>query len=563
MKGEYKHIKERFDEMKAERSNWNVMYQVLGEYISQMKQNFEGQPSRGEFLTDEIFDSTGTFAAQSSASALLGMLWPGTAKQALEITPPDDMPESTELTDFYEMMTSDLVRAMDDPKANLSLALDEYMLDQMIFGTSGVGVERGYQSDLLYKSYGVKELYLDEGKNGNVDTVALFYEWSAKRTVDEYGEENVSEKTRKAAANNKKDKVKILILIRPRKEKKAEKGKLAMPYESIHLEYDSCHLLREEGFFELPIAVARFRKLSYEKYGRGPGMNALPDIKEANALREAVIVATEKILDMPIGVIDDGMLGSGYVDTSARAVTVFNASNNIGNTPPVFDIGSPPRIEYAEARLEKLTETISQHFYIDRLIDFNNEVQMTFGETQIRDQIRTSSLLGLFNRQITEIFTPSVERSIGIKWRAGDFGVMPGSEEEAERLAEGKEVKYFPKEIQKRLKAGKDIYEIKYKTKAANASKAEEYIGIIDVLTFASQAIAVDDSVRHRVNLHEGIKVLGDIRSLPVGIIREDDVVDEMRANEQQQMQQQQALQMAEQAAGAYEKAAKGDAALQ
>ena len=562
MKQEYSHIKEQFDEMKAERSNWDIMYQVLGEYISQMKQNFEGQPTRGEFLTDEIFDSTGTFAAHNSASALLGMLWPGTAKQALEITPPEDMPESTELAQFFEGMTSELVRSMDDPKASLSLALDEYMLDQMIFATSGVGVERGEQSDLLYKSYGVKELYLDEGKNGNVDTIALFYEWSAKRVVDEYGEENVSEKTRKAAKSNKKEKVKILILIRPRKEKKAEKGKLAMPYESLHLEYATCHLLKEEGFFELPIPVARFRKLAYEKYGRGPGMNALPDIKEANALREAVIVATEKILDMPIGVIDDGMLGSGYIDTSARAVTVFNASNNIGNSPPVFDIGSPPRIEYAEARLEKLTETISQHFNIDRLIDFNNDVQMTFGETQIRDQLRTASLLGLFNRQITEIFTPLVGRSIGIKWRAGDFGVMPGSEEEAERLAQGKEVKYFPDEIQKRLKAGKDIYQIKYKTKAANASKAEEYIGIIDVLTFATQAMQVDESVRHRINLHEGLKVLGDIRALPIGIIREDDEVDELIAQDQENMKQQQALQMADQAAGAYEKAAKGDAAL-
>ena len=559
---EYKHIKERFDEMKAERSNWDTMYQVLGEYISQMKQNFQGQPSRGEFLTDEIFDSTGTFAANNAASALLGMLWPATAKQAIEITPPDDMEESTELAEFYEMMTDELVRSMDDPKANLSLALDEYMLDQMIFGTSGVGVEKGEDSDLLYKSYGVKEIYVDEGKNGAIDTIALFYEWSAKRTVDEYSEKNVSEKTRKAAKENKKDKVKILIMIRPRKEKKAEKGMLAMPYESIHLEYGTCHLLREEGFVELPISITRFRKLAYEKYGRSAGMNALPDVKEANALREAVIIATEKILDMPIGVLDDGMLGSGYIDTSARAVTVFNASNNIGNSPPVFDIGTPPRIDYAEARLEKLRETISQHFSIDRLIDFNNDTQMTFGEAQIRDQIRTASLLGLFNRQITELFTPLIERSIGIKMRAGDFGVVKGSDIEIERLAEGKEVTYFPDAIAKRMASDKDIYQITYKTKAANASKAEEYIAIIDVMTFATQAMQVDESVRHRVNLHEGLKVLGDIRALPVGIIREDDEVEELMAQEQKQLQAQQQMQMAEQAAGVYEKAAKGDAAL-
>ena len=559
---EYKHIKEQFEEMKADRSNWDTMYQVLGEYISQMKQNFTGQPSRGEFLTDEIFDSTGTFAANNAASVLLGMLWPATAKQALEITPPDDIKDTTELTAFYEDMTNELVRAMDDPRANLSLALTEYMLDQMIFGTSGVGVVSSDDSDLLYKPYGVKELYVDEGKNGAVDTIALYYEWTAKRTVDEYGEENVSEKTRKAAKENKKDKVKILIMIRPRKEKKAEKGMLAMPYESIHLEYGTCHLLREEGFVELPILIARFHKLPYEKYGRSAGMNALPDIKEANALREAVIIATEKILDMPIGVLDDGMLGSGYIDTSARAVTVFNASNNIGNSPPVFDIGSPPKIEYAEARLEKLKETISQHFFIDRLLDFNNDTQMTFGEAQIREQRSRNSLSGIFSRQISEVFTPLIERSIGIKLRKGDFGVVKGGDIEKERIAEGKEVKYLPEEIQKRMEADKDIYQIAYKTIASNSSKAEEYVAIIDVMGFAVQAMQVDESVRHRVDLHEGLRILGDIRALPVGIIREDDEVDELIAQEQENMKQQQALQMADQAAGAYEKAAKGDAAL-
>lgn len=549
--------------MKSERSNWNVMYQILGEYISQMKQDFEGQPSRGEFLTDQIYDSTGTFAAYNSASALLGMLWPGTAKQALEISPPDDMEESTELANFYEMMTKKLTKAMDDPNANLALSLDEYMLDQMIFATSGVGVDKGDESKLLYKSYSVKEMFIDEGKNGRVDTVGLFYEWSAKRAVAEYGEDNVSEKTKKAALKTSgENKVKILILIQRRKEKKAEKGKLAMPFESIHLEYDTCHLLKEEGFFELPIYVARLRKLSYEKQGRGFGMNALPDIREANALREAVSVATEKIIDMPKGVIDDGINGGGYVDFSARSITVFNASNNIGNTPPVFDIGSPPNIQFAEARLAKLEETIAQHFQIDRLIDFNNDVQMTFGEAQIRDQIRNASLLGLYSRQIAEVFTPLIQRSINILWRRGEFGVMPNSEEEAEAIANGKQPTYFPEEIQKRLQAGEDIYEITYKTKAAAAARAEEYIAIIDVMQVAAQALNIDPSIKHRVDLHEGIKVVADIRSLPIGIIRQDDEVEMLMQQEQEAMQAQQKMAMAEQMATTYEKAAKGDAAL-
>ena len=297
--------------------------------------------------------------------------------------------------------------------------------------------------------------------------------------------------------------------------------------------------------------------------GRSPGMSAMPDIKEANALREAVIVATEKILDMPKGVIDDGMLGGGYIDTSARAINVFNASNNIGNTPPVFDIGSPPEIAFAEARLEKLTDTIGQHFSIDRLIDFNNDVQMTFGEAQIRDQIRSASLLGLFSRQIAELFTLVITRSINIMWRDGDFGVVKGSEEEVRRAEEGKPISYLPDEIVKLIDAGEDVYEITYKTKAANASKAEEYIAIIDIMTFASQAMAVDDSVRHRIDLHEGLKIMGDIRALPAGIVRDDDAVAILMKEERERLESQEQAALLEQGASTYEKLAKGDAAVQ
>lgn len=559
---QYKYVKDKFETMKTERSNFDVMYQVLGEYISLIKQNFQGQPAKGEFLTDRIYDATAVFAAQNAASSILGLLWPGTAKQAIELIKPDDMDESTDLDKFYEDLTNITVRAMDDPKANLVLALDEYMLDQLIFGTSGVGVEKGARSKLFYKSHGVKVVYLDEGQDGIVDTIALFYEWEPHRVVAEYGENNVSEKTRKAAASNSKEPVQILIMIQPRKEKKAQLGKLSMTYESIHLEYSTCSLLREEGFHELPIAMTRFKKVTYEKQGRSLGMNAIADIKEANILRESYIVAVEKNNDMPLGVMDDGILGGGYIDTSARAVNVFNASANIGNSPPVFEIGTKTDLSYLEARLQKLEETIAKHFGLDRLLDFNNDTQMTFGEAQIREQIRMSSLIGLFARQLNELFTPLVERTVNILWRMGEFGVIKGSIEEEERIEQGLPVTYLPDAIQDRLKKGEEVYNINYKTKAANASKAEEYIAIIDVMTFASQAITFDPSIMHRIDLHEAIKKLGNIRALPAGIIRADDKVEELMQQEQERMQQQQELASAQQMAETYQSAAKGDSLL-
>ena len=263
----------------------------------------------------------------------------------------------------------------------------------------------------------------------------------------------------------------------------------------------------------MPISVGRFRKLNYERYGRSPAMMALPDTKEANALREAVIVATEKNLDPPLGVYNDGVMGGGVIDTSAAAINVFNDS---GSREPVFPLMTVGSIPDALARIEELKNSISQHFHIDRLLDFNNEQQMTFGEAQIRDQIRSASLSALFSRQIKETFTPTIERSVHVLWRDGEFGVVKGSEEEKDLQAQGvNDIEYVPDILAERLAEGESVYEVRYKTKAAQASRGEEYLSILDVMQFVGQAAQFDPEALMSINVREAIKHISDIRTIP------------------------------------------------
>ena len=536
-------IKAEYDRKLAARDNWHQIWQILGEYVSQVKQNYEITPQNGEFLQDDVYDSTGTFAANNCASALLGMLWPASAAQNIELSPPDDMDtDSTAVAEFYERMTKRLTTAMDSPSSNLSIALDEYMLDQVIIGTSGIGVEFDEDGQPYYTPYGVKEMVYATGRRGKVTDIYLAFEWEAQRVVDTYGEESVSKEVRDAVKEGGYKKIKIIHAIRERKEKKAEEGSLAMPYESIHIEYASEHPLKETGFHEMPISVGRFRKLNYEDYGRSPAMNALPDIREANALKEAVILATEKNLDPPMGVVSDGVLGGGDIDTSAGSYTVFDASGSVGGKNPIFPLQTVGSLADAMARLEDLKDSISQHFYIDRLLDLNNDQQMTFGEAQIRDQLRTSSLSSLLSRQIAEVITPVIERTVAGMWRAGAFGVLAGSEEEAEAIARGEEPEHFPDEVAERLNGGKDIYTIRYKTKAATAARAQEYMSILDLMNIGAQFIQLDSGLRHRIDFHEGIKVLASIRGTPTALIRQDDEVEQLAQQDRQQQEAAQAL---------------------
>lgn len=545
---ETKAILDRFGQLKSQRDVWDTQYQVIGEYISQSKQNFTDSHSAGEFLNDFIYDSTGTFAANSASSTMLGMLWGGSAKQAIEIMPPDDLVLDAELSNFYENMSKRAVKAMDDPKANLMVALGEYMQDQLVFCTSGIGVERGKKSKLKYKAYGVQQAWLVEGEGGDVEEIWLNYNWTLNRVAGEYGVDNLSEELRKKyEKGDTSERVDILHVIRPRDKPKAKKGALSMPYESLHIEQESGNLLKESGYDEKPIFFVRFRKLLYETYGRGAGFDALPDIKEANETREALIIATRKTLNMPKGVFHDGIMGGGVIDTSENAITVFNSVGVSGN--PIFDIGSPPDLRGAQERMIELRESISQHFGLDRLLDFNNSQQMTLGEAQMRNQIRMRSMANPFARQISEGLNPMVERSVNLLFRMGEFGVIRGSEEEQERIASGLTVEYLPERIVQRLERGEPIYEVGYKTQATQAARAEEYIAIMEAVDFAMRAAQADPSVLDNIDLDEAMRVILEVKSITSSISRSEDEVKELREQRQAQIEQQQQMEQLQQGA--------------
>ena len=545
MSDKIKRIKERNSKMAEQVSNWNSIWQVVGEFVTQIKQNFEQTLQAGEFLNEDIFDSTATFASVNASSSILGLLWPSSARKSIKIEAPDDMKDITdEEQTWYEESTKRLTRAMDNPRANLALSLDEYMQDQVNFGTSGIGVF--FENDqLIYRSFGVKEMRIDEGKDGRIDTTFLNYEWTVKRVIDTYGEENVSDKLREQFQNGKlANIVKILVAYEPSDDPDM------FPTMSTHLEIETEHILKESGFAEFPIQVARFRKLIYEKYGRSPAMNALPDIRELNVLKEAVIVATEKILDPPLGVLNSGILGGGVVDTSSGALTVFDGQSNIGNAPPVFPINTVGDLSAALNRIEALEQSIAQHFFIDRLLDFNNQTQMTATETVARAQIRNSSLSSLISRQITELFTPLVERSFNIMVRNDEMGFIAGTvEAQIEEQFEG-EIDLIPDRIAQRLLDGEEAYQIRYTTPADRVTNAEELDGMLQLINMNQALAATNPEAVLFLDLPEIQKNAVRLFGAPPDIIKHEDEVEEEMRVQREQIAQQQQLNQAEQVAG-------------
>lgn len=538
---------DRLKQLKERKHPWENQWQLLGEYIHMRKQEFNSEHEEGDFLNDLIFDATGPRAVKTAASSLLSMLWPQT-RNKLKIRPPRGVDETPDVKEYYEFVTETILDVFEDPRAGLAVALDEYMVDDLVFGTAGIEIQSDPKTGVKFSPWGVKHMTIDEGPDGVVDTVYLETNRTVSRVVRKYGIDSVSEETRKlfnAKQFNKK--VRILQAIEPRIMRDVNsRSNKEMPFQSLHIEVKAKKLLREKGFEDFPIPVNRFSKIQKELYGRSLGMDALPDILELNVVREATTIAIEKMLDPPLAVLDDSKLGNGEIDTSAGAINTFNISGRAGERDPIFPLFTVGEIRQAAALIEVLTESVANHFLIDRLLDFNNETRMTLGEAQIRNRLRNATLGSIFSRQISETFSPIVRRTFNVLFAKNQLGVIAGTVDEIiERDINGREPVIIPEVIAERMLAGEDVFRIEYFTPALRIMQAEETEGILRTFELEVQQAQIVPEISDNINHDFGIKRFMELSGAPsemanadtlVKSIRKDRAAAQAAAQEQEQL---------------------------
>ncbi len=540
-------IVERYNRMKSDKTPWIGMWTLVAQYVMSRKYPFVETASSttmsttSPFLNEQVFDKTASNACRLMASSIIGALWPNGAKTFqidLPTSKEGTAADNTEVREYYEWATKVMVEKMDHPKAGLLTSLEEYMVDQGSFGTSGVSAfenEDDWEVPVQYNSVDVKAIAIDEGENGFVDTVYNEIELTIRQAVMKYGLDKLSKKTQERFTNGDGDqKIKILHAIEPRIDRDPYGfGSQDMPIASIHVELEAMHTLKESGYMEMPIFVTRFWKTLGEKWGRSPATEGMADILEVNAMREAAELAVEKSLDPPLMVMDDGALGGGVIDTSAGAINVRTISGRLGSQKPIEPIYTVGELNTTYARITELKEDIKNGFFVDRLLDFNNEQRMTAYETSLRDGLRGQSLGTVYSRQMAELLTPLIQRTFHILFRRGLLGVIQGSKEDAALLNEGISPKYVPDAIARMINAGEDAYKITFISPAARILQNEEMLGIQKVTEYILGLAPILPSVLDNFDEDFTVRRVQALSGAPAGMIKPSDKVASIRRTNQ------------------------------
>jgi hypothetical protein len=297
----------------------------------------------------------------------------------------------------------------------------------------------------------------------------------------------------------------------------------------------------------MPAIIGRFLKALGEKQGRSAAMFSMPATMRLNLAWEMIFRAGGKKLKPPLYLLDNGSLGADTIDTSEDALNIFSTIG-VGEKSPVgvlYDVGN---LQDIFPIVETLVQDVTDSFYIDQLMDLNNEKKMTFGEAQIRDRIRGEGLNTIFKRQETEFFSRFVNSSFACLEEDGLMGVERGSPEERMMLEAGLVPIYYPPDVLRAKKRGQKIYKIKYISPASRIMRTEELQGITTLMDMNIGAAQAFPEMIDNIDIDKIETQLYDLLNVDDETKRATKVVQDIRAARAEMQKQQAQMQQAQMA---------------
>src|ERR1035437_2660128 len=356
----------RFESMKSEGLLWRPAWMEMTKYIDQLRGIFDSTPSKRAQLPDfqTIIDNHATWAANVLASGLMsGMTSP--SMPWLRIT----------LDNLKEIQTPAIRQWLDQVQDMIYQVLDKsniygslhHCYKELPWGTGCFALLDDFDDIVRTQSYTIGEYYLNIDNKGRVNSFAREFWMSTGAMVGEFGYDNCSPVVRNNFDYNKPDIwMKIRHLIEPNKTRLPMMSDFQnMPFRSVYWDNadHSGVFLGLRGFKRFPIIAPRWETITTDSiYGKGPGWQALGDIKQLQKTVLDKLLAQEKLHNPPVQ--KDASV-EGQVWTIPGGVTSSNATN-------VPNAGVRATYQIQNAQLESfmnlindIKQAINKAFYVD------------------------------------------------------------------------------------------------------------------------------------------------------------------------------------------------------
>jgi hypothetical protein len=528
-----------------ERSTFTAHWRDLADHILPRRQRFTTtNTNKGGKVNSKIIDSTATLSVRTLRSGMMsGITSP--ARPWFKLETPD--PELNEFQPVKEWLTTVGVRMRNTfLKSNLYNILPITYGDLGTFGTSAVLVEEDSESVVKFYPLALGSYAIAQNSKLMVDTFYREFRLTVTQLIDKFGEQDKDGKVLnwEVFSTHVKDMyekgdnqtwIDCYHFIVPNKHYDSKKlHSKYKKFSSIYYERGSYtgqidtsspdnRALRISGYDYFPVLAPRWEVTGEDVYGTDcPGMTALGDIKQLQKGESKGLKAIDKM-------IDPAMVGPSSLKNSKASILPGDITYLERQDAGAFRAAHEVRFDLnaLEGKQAQVRNRIQKTFFEDLFLMLASSDRRQITATEI-DERREEKLLALgpVLEQLNQDFLdPLIDITFTIMMNQG---ILPEPPEELE----GMELK------------------VEYISIMAQAQKLVGIGAVERAVGFISQMAQLDPSALDKLDIDQTIDIYGDLSSAPLGVVRSDEVVAQIRGERQQAQAQQAEMQQAQRMIG-------------
>lgn len=523
--------------MRVSRFGWFVHWRELADYELPRRYKWlisPNQMSRGSPINAHILDSTGTMAARNlAAGMMMGCSDPTKRWFRYKIGRIDSTltsPVSLWLAEVERIIG--LVLA----ESNFYDALAIFYFDLVVFGTAAMLIYEDFENVIRCVNPCLGEFYVDNDGDLRPNIFAREFTYTVSQAAEEFKVENLSPAAAGLWASGGANLTRELVvahIVEPNKDGRKYGIPESFAYRECYWEWGGSAspqggssyapgLLRKTGFHESPAIVTRWDLVSNDPYGRSPGMDALPDIKQLQLETRRLSQGIDKMVNPPM--IADVQLKNQPASLLPGGVTYVSGMISQGKTgfAPVYTVN--PQVKEMMEQLAEVRGRIGSTFYNDLfkvISQFETRSNVTATEIDARRAEAMLMLGPVLERLNHEGFAKIHDRVFGIASRAG---ILPPA----------------PPEVQGRHLTVQFTSMIELAQNANQASGIERLFNLVGALA------GIDPAAADNVDIDYGLDKISHLYNNDPKLIRSPAQLAQIRAQRAQQAQQAQLAQQAD-----------------
>ena len=509
----------RIEALRAERDSWLPACKDIQKYIAPTRGFFDGQlPNYGTKIDHKtILDGHASRSLNILASGMTsGMTNPSRPWFKLSLSD-QNLATYGPVKEWMGIVQERMFAIF--AKSNIYGALNSLYHEVGAFGTAAMILVEDFDTVIRARNFTMGEYVLGCGSNGKVNTFGRDYSMTAIQLVEEFGEDNVSINVRNALSNNTPDKFfKIRCLIEPNDDRvEGRKDFQGKRYRSIYWEASTPEIdkfLDIRGFDDFPVMAPRWdTTTTADVWGRGPGWEALGDVKMLQKMKKTFLLSLDKVADPPVQV--DANV-EGDIDLLPGGVTRSSSSSPNAGVRAAYEVN--PDIKAMDASIQQVKQAINSYFFADLflMIYQADRPDMTAREIVERHEEKLLMLGPVLDRLESELLDPLIERTFMIMLRNG---LIPPPPEELQ----GQE------------------WHVDYISMLAQAQKMVGLTAIEQAARFTGSLVSVYPESADNFDADEAIRNYGEMLGTPPKVIRSPEALQALREARAKAQQEQKA----------------------